>query len=308
MDKQTQSQQFHHVGIICRPDDPSILPTLNSLCRLITAQQCDYTLEAQNLADQLPGSVPVMTREQIGRQCDLIIVIGGDGTLLDTGRAMSQYNIPVLGVNLGRLGFLVDVSPAEMAQKIPEILAGHYIEEARTLLRADISHNGDPLFSGKALNDIVVHKINVARMIEFDVYINSRFVYTQRSDGLVIATPTGSTAYALSGGGPILHPTLDAITLVPICPHTLTNRPIAIGTDSVIEIRETAKRAGHGPATGIQISCDGQLHHQAKAFEKIMVRVIDEKLRLIHPQDYDYYQLLRAKLNWATQHYPQQEG
>ncbi len=306
MDTQTQHQKFTHVGIVCRPDDPSIAPTLRSLCTLISAQQCRYTLESRAIAELLPEAAPVMTREQIGEQCDLIIVIGGDGTLLDTGRTMSQYNIPVLGVNLGRLGFLVDVSPDEMQKKIPEILAGHYIEEARTLLRADISNNGTPIFSGKALNDIVVHKINVARMIEFDVYINSRFVYTQRSDGLVIATPTGSTAYALSGGGPILHPALDAITLVPICPHTLTNRPIAIGTDSVIEIKETVRRAGRRPATGIQISCDGQLHHQAKAFEKIMVRVIDEKLRLIHPQDYDYYELLRAKLNWA-QHYPQQE-
>ena len=290
--------KFKNIGIIGKPNDQSISEPVNRLINLLDSLGCTPVLD-ENTARTLDiSSIPATSREQMGSYCDLLVIIGGDGTLLDAAHSMSDHEIPMVGINLGRLGFLVDISPQEMESTITEILSGDYIEEPRMLLTATISVDENTLFSAKALNDIVIHKINVARMIEFDIYINDKFVYTQRSDGLIISTPTGSTAYALSGGGPILHPSLAAIVLVPICPHTLTNRPIAIGTDSEIEIR-----FNKGQFEGIQISCDGQVNRQVTEDQTLMIRVGEKTLRLLHPTNYDYYHILRTKLNWATQNY-----
>ncbi len=285
---------FKKIGIIGKYGDPNIIDTLTSLHKIIENSGCEHLLD-QRTADQLnTTSFPIASREELGKECDLIIILGGDGTLLDAARSLSDYDIPILGINLGRLGFLVDISPNEMQQKVPEILSGEYTDEPRNLLEAKVSLDDKIIFNEKALNDIVIHKINVARMIEFEVYINKSFVYAQRSDGLIISTPTGSTAYALSGGGPILHPALSALTLVPICPHTLSNRPIVIGMENEIEIKLVP-----GRFEGLQISCDGQENHPVAENEQVKITLCDKKLRLLHPKNYDYYQILRAKLNWA---------
>jgi len=290
--------KFKNIGIIGKPGDSSIADPINRLIKLLDTLGCDVVLDQSTATSLKISSVPAKDRPQIGESCDLLIIVGGDGTLLNAARSITDYEIPMVGVNLGRLGFLVDISPQEMEQTIPDIIRGQYIEEPRTLLTTEIKSGDSTLFSAKSLNDVVIHKINVARMIEFDVYINNSFVYTQRSDGLIISTPTGSTAYALSGGGPILHPSLKAISLIPICPHTLTNRPIAIGMDSVIEIR-----MHKGRFEGIQVSCDGQVNHQITEDETVTVQLCDKTLRLLHPTNYDYYQILRTRLNWATQNY-----
>lgn len=295
LEQMIMTNKFKTIGIIGKYRDPGIIDTLLRVYKMLEQAGCEVlidSLTAEHLAETQLQTVP---REKIGEKCDLLIIVGGDGTLLDAARSLHGYNVPMLGINLGRLGFLVDVSPAEMEATLKEILAGKYIEEPRLMLEAEVTVGDKTVFAAKALNDIVIHKVNVARMIEFDVLINNSFVYAQRSDGLIISTPTGSTAYALSGGGPILHPSLEAIALVPICPHTLTNRPIAVGVDSKIEIRMIQERF-----EGIQISCDGQVNHRISEQESVFIRVCDERLRLLHPKNYDYYQILRTKLNWAT--------
>jgi NAD+ kinase len=237
----------------------------------------------------------VVTRETLARQCDLAIVVGGDGTLLNAARSLADTGCAVLGVNLGRLGFLVDVSPEDMDTQINSILGGDFIEEPRTLLHAMVTRDGEPVDESTALNDVVINKKDIARMIELDTWIDGHFLNRNRSDGLIVATPTGSTAYALSGGGPILHPGLDAITLVPICPHTLSNRPIVINHDSCIEI------VIHEGTLQAQISCDGQVNLTLDPGDRVTVRRHDHDLRLLHPPGHDYFDVLRRKLRWSEQ-------
>jgi NAD+ kinase len=230
----------------------------------------------------------------LARKSDLVIVVGGDGTLLHAARGIADQNVPLLGVNLGRLGFLTDVSPDTMLEGLNQILAGNYEEERRLLLRASIGTDADPGKPLLALNDVVIHKWNIARMIEFETYVDGRFVYTQRSDGLIISTPTGSTAYALSGGGPLMQPGLNAMVLVPICPHTLSNRPIVISGDSDVEIVLCGTHHEH-----VRVTCDGQNNMPVGKRERIRIRKDDHQIRLIHPRAHDHFDLLRAKLGWG---------
>jgi len=222
-------------------------------------------------------------------------VVGGDGTLLNAARSLAEPGVAVLGVNLGRLGFLVDVSPEEMTQQLDQILAGKFIEEERTLLHASVVRDGQLLTESAALNDVIVHKRDIARMIELDTFIDGHFLNTNRSDGLIVATPTGSTAYALSGGGPIIHPKLAAISLVPICPHTLSNRPIVVDDTSIIEI------ILHEDTLEATISCDGQVSQPLQSGDRVTVRKHAHTLRLLHPQEHDYFTILRKKLRWSEQ-------
>jgi NAD+ kinase len=182
-----------------------------------------------------------------------------------------------------------------MALQLGRILSGEFIEEQRTLLHATVSRNGETLSEGTALNDVVVHKRDIARMIELDTYIEGTFLSNNRSDGLIVTTPTGSTAYALSGGGPILHPRLNAIAVVPICPHTLSHRPIVVHDDSTIDI---VVKAGTVEA---QVSCDGQVSYLLDAGDHVRIRRHEHVLRLLHPPDHDYYAMLREKLRWSEQ-------
>jgi NAD+ kinase len=222
--------------------------------------------------------------------------VGGDGTLLGAARSLAERRVPLVGINLGRLGFLADVSPEQIEGCLDRILDGAYAEEARCMLRAHLDPAaGDaepmPLL---ALNDVVIHKWNTARMIEFETYIDGVFVSAQRSDGIIIATPTGSTAYALSGGGPLLHPALDVIVLVSISPHTLSNRPLVVPGDSRIEIRVCGFDQGH-----IHVTCDGQTNFQPQPSARILVQKSPIRVRLLHPEGHDHYAILRAKLGWG---------
>jgi NAD+ kinase len=254
-------------------------------------------LDEQTAQNITAHNMETANRSQIGQQCDLAVVVGGDGTLLNAARSLSHFDIPLVGVNLGRLGFLVDVSPNEMTERLDEILAGNYTEEERLLLQCRVERDDEILMEGDALNDVVIHKWEVARMIEFETYINGKFVHTHRSDGLIISTPTGSTAYALSGGGPVLHPALEALVLVPICPHTLTNRPIVIDANSKIEVLVSNREPTEG-----QLTCDGQLHHRVNTGDRICIETKERRLRLLHPPGYNYYEILRAKLHWSSHH------
>ena len=286
---------FARVGLIGKSGDRNVSVTLRALTALLERRGLEIRLD-DGSADMLEGCpYPVVPREVLARECDLAIVVGGDGTLLNAARSLTDSGCAVLGVNLGRLGFLVDVSPDEMDAQIGRILNGEFIEERRTLLHAAVTRSGEAVGANTALNDVIVHKKDIARMIELDTWIDGHFLNRNRSDGLIIATPTGSTAYALSGGGPILHPNLHAITLVPICPHTLSNRPIVINHDSRIEILI------HEGALQAQISCDGQVSLGLEPGDRVTVRRHDRDLRLIHPPGHDYFDILRRKLRWSEQ-------
>lgn len=286
---------FSCIGLIGKYGDPGVVGTVLELSQILQARGCEVLLEDQTAASLDKYDCPVASQDEIGSRCDLAITVGGDGTLLNAARNLVKYNVPLLGINLGRLGFLVDVSPNEMATRMNEILDGKFEEEHRIMLTTRIEHhNGGANSVGDALNDVVVHKWEVARMIETETYINGRFLNNMRSDGLIISTPTGSTAYALSGGGPILDPDMDAIVLVPICPHTMSYRPIVIDGDSEIEI--IVKENPHSHA---QVTCDGQINLGVVSGDKINIRKLDHFVRLIHPCKHNHYEILRAKLNWG---------
>jgi NAD+ kinase len=286
---------FSRIGLIGKSADGNVSMTLHALTRYLEEMQTEIVID-DSVADAFPGSPhPIVDRAALAAACDLAIVVGGDGTLLNAARTLAEPGVSVLGVNLGRLGFLVDVSPEDMAEQLAQIFAGEFIEEQRTLLYATVTRDGAVLSEGAALNDVVVHKRDIARMIELDTYIEGAFLSTNRSDGLIVSTPTGSTAYALSGGGPILHPRVSAIAVVPICPHTLSSRPIVVHDDSTIDI---IVKAGTVEA---QVSCDGQVSYLLDAGDHVTLRKHDHALRLLHPPVHDYYAMLREKLRWSEQ-------
>ncbi len=285
-----ESTPFLTVGLVAKPEDPRLSGTLNALIDYLRQRRMEILVDA-HAAAALDNGWPAQDTAEIGRQADLVLVVGGDGTLLNTARTLDRSDVPLVGINLGRLGFLVDISPERMLDSLAEILAGNYIEDRRFLLEARIGERAPML----ALNDVVLHKWNIARMIEFETHIDGRFVDTQRSDGIIISTPTGSTAYALSGGGPLLAPSLDAIALVPICPHTLSNRPIVVHGSCEIRIRV----CGRTDPEHVRVTGDGQDDMIIANDEELVVRKHARPVRLFHPQEHDHFELLRVKLGWG---------
>ncbi len=285
---------FHHVGLIGKTDDPRVSETMDRLVSYLGRRRIRHTLQDRCLP--LSGRLETDAADLgvMGDLCDLAIVVGGDGTLLSAARVLVDFNVRVLGINLGRLGFLTDISPDDLEDSLDTILGGEFQEEERFLLDAHIYRGEQDILHGTALNDVIIHKWQIARLVEFDTYIDGVFVHHQRSDGMVIATPTGSTAYALSGGGPILHPQLEAMVLVPICPHTLSNRPIVVHSDSVVEVRLRKKQQ-----TSAQLTCDGQTTLDLDGGDRIVVRRKERPIRLIHPPGHDHYAVLRSKLHWG---------
>jgi len=289
------SPHFKRVGLIGKAGGERVAETLRTLAGYLAQLGAEIRLDEPVAGLLADSDHPVLDRTALAQQCDLAIVVGGDGTLLNAARSLAESGIAVLGVNLGRLGFLVDVSPDEMTHRLDEIMSGHFSEEDRSLLHAAVSRDGKVLSESTALNDVIVHKRDIARMIELDTWIDGHFLNTNRSDGLIVATPTGSTAYALSGGGPILHPRLGAITLVPICPHTLSNRPVVIDDASIIEI------ILHEGTLEATVSCDGQVSEPLQAGDHVTVRKHAHALRLLHPPEHEYFTVLRRKLRWSEQ-------
>jgi NAD+ kinase len=288
------ADSFKRIGIIGKYADTTVGETLHALRDYLQNRDVELLLD-EATGDIWPGhGLETAGREQLGRRCDLIIVVGGDGTFLNAARSLAAHDPALLGINLGRLGFLTDISPSEMSERLDEILSGRYSEDERFLLHCRIFRDGEVISENDAFNDVVVHKWDVARMIEVDTYVNGTFVNTLRSDGLIVSTPTGSTAYALSGGGPILQPCLNALILVPICPHTMSNRPIVVDADTVIEIMVKGQEQSHA-----QVSCDGQINLGLVAGDRIQIRKKEHTVRLIHPDEHDHFQILRAKLNWG---------
>ncbi len=288
---------FNTVGLIGKYGDPSIAPLVHQIARFLKKRDLRLLLEEETAQLIQERGLPVGNRRLLARHCDLVIVLGGDGTFLNAARSFVDFRVPLLGVNLGRLGFLADISPTnDLDGALHEIFTGQFKEEERGLLHVEVRRDGQAITQADALNDVVIHKREMARMIEVDTYIDDVFLNAYWADGLIIATPTGSTAYALSGGGPIVHPSLDAVLVVPICPHTLSHRPILLNANREIAVQLRS----HNTAETI-ITCDGQITLNLAVGDRIVIRQKRRKLRLIQPLKHDYFQVLRAKLGWGAQ-------
>lgn len=288
------NKKFSCIGIVGQPRHPSALATHEMLFRWLVTRGYLVILEHQIAHDLGLAEVAATgSLEEIAQQADLAVVVGGDGNMLGAARVLVHYDIKVIGVNRGNLGFLTDLDPDNALQQLADVLEGEYIDEKRFLLEA-IVHKEDQLSqSSMAMNEVVLHPGKVAHMIEFEVYIDDRFAFSQRSDGLIIATPTGSTAYSLSAGGPILTPSLAAIALVPMFPHTLSARPLVINGDSSIRLK--LSQTGRD----LEISCDSQIALPIQEGEEVLIRRSDCYLNLIHPKEYNYFNTLSTKLGWS---------
>lgn len=276
-----------------KPGDIRVRESLRLLsAHLLERGHQVYVARAKGLR-RLAGCTAV-PESQFAQRADLVVAVGGDGSMLYAARQIAGTRVPLLGINRGRLGFLADVGPEQMLVHLDEILAGRYVSENRMLLRAEVSGPEGDSATGLGLNDVVVKRHDTGRMLEYQTFVDGRYVNTHLGDGFIIATPTGSTAYALSCGGPIVEPGLDALVLAPICPHTLSDRPLVIPAARTVEVR---LRAGEAEQAGI--TCDGELLGALNAGWSVRVRRSRSSIELVHPTGYDYFAILRNKLHWG---------
>ncbi|MEO8992566.1 MAG: NAD kinase [Nitrosospira sp.] len=286
------SSSFKTIALIGKHKNPDIVTPLLSLGRYLEKRNLEVLLDQSTAAVVAEATYPAMTMEEIGVRADLAIVLGGDGTMLNIARKLAPFNVPLVGINQGRLGFLTDLSIDSMLETLGSMLDGQYFKERRMLLYVEVVCDNVTVYSALALNDVAVNRGVGGNMIEFEVRINGEYVYSLRSDGLIVASPTGSTAYALSSGGPILHPGLDLIALVPVSPHTLSNRPIIVGPDAVVEILM------HHTAVA-RVHSDSHSHYNLRQDDKVIVRRAPHTVTLLHASDHSYYRMLREKLGWS---------
>ena len=277
------STKFKTIGILGKSGSPEIAGTLQTLYQFLKPhyQVAIDTMSAQLMTD-FSGSTH--SKQELAQHCDVLIAVGGDGTFLAAARIASASNVPLIGINLGRLGFLVDISPDELETKLNAILCGQYREEQRFLLRTKIIRDAKVVYQETAVNEVVVHRWVTPSMIELKTTIDGVYLNTQRSDGLIIATPTGSTAYSLSAGGPIIHPTLDALLLVPISPHTLSNRPIVVAASSEIEITFITNKV-----VNAQVTCDHIAIPDVLVGDTILINKDPKPYTVMHPENHDFY-------------------
>lgn len=285
---------FSRIGVIAKRRDEQVLPAVRELCQIVAEMGCAVRVESHLATSANHGPAEVLETEALIAWADLLIVVGGDGTLLRAGRNLAQRDTPVLGIHHGRLGFLVDVRPDQTRVSLQNILAGDYWIENRLTLNATI-HGGESLRGPyPAINDVVIRNQAAVRMLEFETWLGEEFISLHRADGFIVATPTGSTAYALSGGGPVLHPSIDAVALVPICPHTLSDRPLVVSAERPVFVAlagDTNDKA--------MMTCDGQTYHTLSVGERLQISRSEHPLRLIHPRQYDYFHILRNKMHWG---------
>mgnify|MGYP003112674548 CR=1 FL=1 len=285
--------EFSCVGVVGRSRRDGVEAVLETLLKALDRSGARIMLE-DRFRSHVAEEYPVHERATIGAEADLVIVVGGDGSMLSAARDLIPHGKPMLGVNRGRLGFLTDISPDRLEEQIAEVLTGQYSSEERFLLDVRVLRDDKVVAEGDALNDVVVNSGTSAQMIEMELYIDGEFVNRQRADGLIISTPTGSTAYSLSGGGPIMHPSLDALLVVPMFPHALSSRPIVIRGDSEIRIDVLGRNRIHPP-----VICDGQVNMTARPGDSVLLRRNPSVLTLLHPRGYSFYASCRDKLHWS---------
>ncbi|AHE68302.1 NAD(+) kinase [Legionella oakridgensis] len=289
-------QKFKRVILYARQHraNQNVNETLHRLIDYLTPLHVEVYQDTDTAAS-FKLKLSILAREEMGEKQDLIIVVGGDGSLLSAARMAIKVNAPVIGINRGRLGFLTDISPQDIETQLTKVLNGEYLEERRFLLQTRIQDDENTYFQGDALNDVVLSRGKETHLIEFDVYINQQFVSHYRADGLILATPTGSTAYALSAGGPIMHPHLNAMVMVPMFSHSLSTRPLVTDGQAFIELKISESNENN-----LQISCDGHESYAVKPGQIVTIEKNAQQLRLLHPLEYHYYDTLRIKLGWGT--------
>ena len=283
---------FKTVALIGRNESPGIAKALAALGAYLRTRGCAVLVEKETAAINGVTGFPLADYPEIGARADLVVVQGGDGSMLSAARSLAGQDVPLVGVNQGRLGFMTDIASTKMIEAMSEILAGKQVIEERTMLAAEVRRGGAVAFATLALNDAVVNKGSVGRLIEFVVNIDGEFVYDLRADGLIVTSPTGSTAYALSANGPIVQPGVPGFALVPISPHTLSNRPIMISDRSIIEI--SLKHAVEA-----RLHFDGQLQCDLQEGDRVLIRRAEHTIKFVHPPGYSYFAMLREKLHWS---------
>jgi NAD+ kinase len=281
-------------ALVGKFSDPRVAESVWALLPHLASRGIEILVSTESALPETAAPVKRVEEHKIAPLVDLVIAIGGDGTLLYAARMVARHNVPLLGINRGRLGFLTDVLPQDMLPCIDAALEGALEPDARPLLSACLYKNGVLEAEELALNDVVLQKLAIGRMVDFETWVDGRYINTHAGDGIVVASATGSTAYALSCGGPIIEPHLDVVVVAPICPHTLSDRPIVISAQSVIEIRLIDR-----PDTRAQVVCDGLVLGDVEPGDRLQIKQARERVTILHPMGYDYYRLLRSKLHWG---------
>ncbi len=287
------ANRFRHAALVGKYQAQGIRGELEEIAHFLVRQGLQVSLERQTALNTGIDDFDALTVDELGRGCDIAVVVGGDGTMLGIARQLAHFNTPLVGINQGRLGFITDINIAQFAESLAPIIAGDYVEERRTMLEGDVWRDEVSIFEGYAMNDVVVSHGAAAGMVELKVDIGEEFVANFRSDGLIIGSPTGSTAYALSAGGPILHPGIKGWVLVPIAPHDLSNRPIVLPDTGEISIEIVAARDA-------SVNFDMQSLASLLHGDRIRVRRSANQVRFLHPRGWSYYATLRRKLHWNS--------
>ena len=285
------NKPFSRIALVGKFQADGVEERLRDLAKLVSSLGCEVFLEAATAQHLGVNDFPTKKADDFAGAIDLVVVLGGDGTMLGIGRQLAGKNVPLVGINMGRLGYMTDIPIQSVQTILPKIIAGEYEADTRTLLDAVVMRQGKEIARALALNDVVVNRSGISGMVELAVHVNGSFMYNQRSDGLIVSTPTGSTAYALSAGGPILHPRVAGILLAPIAPHSLSNRPIVLPEDSVTVIEVVDGRE-------VIVNFDMQSQTDLQSGDKVEVRQSIKTITLLHPRSHSDYKTLREKLHW----------
>ncbi|WP_018411460.1 NAD kinase [Methyloversatilis thermotolerans] len=288
----TDFPAFQCVALIGKYQSAEVAESLRTLAQWLRASGREVLIERASAEVMHAEGYEASDFEVLGQRADLAVVVGGDGSLISAGRQLAPHDVPLVGINQGRLGFLTDVARSNMLAAMEALIQGRFRPERRALMRADVLRAGHPVFSALALNDVVISKGDLGRMIEFEVRVDEEFVYSQRSDGLIVSTPTGSTAYSLSANGPIVHPSLGGLLIVPLCPHALSSRPIVLGDSAVLKVRLFSRHDARA-------HFDGQDHVNMQGDDVLCIERSPHSVTLLHPPGYSYFAMLREKLRWS---------
>jgi len=283
--------QFRHVALVGKYHAPGSRSALESIAQFLNALGCDIAIEEDSAISTGLTQYPILDVAAIGARCDLALVVGGDGTMLGIGRLLAKFGVPLIGINQGRLGFITDIAFEDYQAVLGPMLRGDFEEDRRWMMQAQVVRDGRCVFNATAMNDVVVNRGATSGMVELRVEVDGRFLANQRADGLIIASPTGSTAYALSAGGPLLHPSIAGWVLVPIAPHTLSNRPIVLSDTGEITVEIVA---GRDASANFDMQSLASLLHG----DRITVKRSDYQMRFLHPKGWSYFDTLRKKLHW----------
>ena len=285
------------VGIVVKPHQPDALKTLCELVAWLSGRGISLVggpeIERERIEHKTGCAVETLENDKLAADVDLILVLGGDGTMISTARMVGNAEVPVLGVNYGGLGYLAEFRIEELHSALESILEGHYRIEKRVMLAVELLRADEPITRSRILNDVVINKSALARIIQIEAYLNQQFVNSFRADGLIVSTPTGSTAYNLSAGGPVIYPSMNAVVITPICPFTLSNRPIVVPDESVIELRLKTRNEE------VALTLDGQVGLPLRAEDRVVIRKSKTTFNLVQPMSRNYFDVLRDKLRWG---------